>query len=131
MLVIKPIQEENEKNVICSLCGIEDVNENFCYKAFNDGELLGCAVFEIYGTNAELMYLKQKVGTDEDFEGMFILSRAVFNFLDLCGVKFVSYTPSTDFEIRLAKSLGFKGEHQMSVSLEGMFDSKCGGCCDG
>lgn len=131
MLVIKPIQDKNEQKELCSLCGIEFKEELFAYKAHNDGELLACAQFDITSDCAIIDAMRQVIGTKEDFEGMFILGRAVLNFLDLCGVKTAQYFPSEGFESRLARSIGFKEENGiLTAHLEGMFDAKCEGHCD-
>lgn len=132
MLIIKPITDKTEQSDICTLCGMEYKEELFAYKAHNDGELLACAQFDILSEYAKIDSMKQVIGSDEDFEGMFILGRAVLNFLDLCGVKTAVYYPEEGFETRLAKSIGFKEENGvLTAHLEGMFDAKCEGHCDG
>ena len=130
MLVIKPIESKDEQKEICECCGIEYIPTHFAYKAHNDGVLLGCAQFDIISDKAVIDALRQVVNAPDDFEGMFILSRAVLNFLDLCSVTQAEYSPSDEKELRLARALGFKGEGTMSVSLEGMFDAKCDGHCN-
>ncbi len=132
MLIIKPIEDKNEQKEITALCDIEFKPELFAYKAHNDGVLLACAQFDIRENGAYIDAMRQVIGTSEDFEGMFILGRAVLNFLDLCGVVTAYYpSPATDREARLARAVGFKEiDGVLTVTLTGMFDAKCDGHCE-
>ena len=131
MLVIKPITDKNEQLDICLKCGMQFDGNLFAYKAHNDGELLGCAQFDILTDHARIDSMRQVTGSTEDFEGMFILGRAVLNFLDLCGVRTAVYYPQEGFESRVARSIGFKEENGvLTAHLEGMFDAKCEGHCN-
>ncbi len=128
MLVIKPIESKEEQREILSLCHIAYKEDLFAYKAHDNGILLAAAQFDIKGETAELDAMRQAEGTKEDFEGMFILGRAVLNFLDLCGVKTVVSRVTDESERRLLTCIGFKEDDGLlSVSLEGMFDAKCDG----
>ena len=132
MLIIKPIEDKDEQEKITGLCGIEFRSEMFAYKAHNDGELLACAQFDIREDGAYIDAMRCAVGTKEDFEGMFILGRAVLNFLDLCGVTTAYYySPVNETEIRLAKAIGFKDKDGvLTANLTGMFDGKCEAHCE-
>ena len=132
MLIIKPIEDKNEQKEITLRCGIEFKPELFAYKAHNDGELLGCAQFDINENGAVIDAMRQVVGTPDDFEGMFILGRAVLNFLDLCGVVNAYFpAPANESEVRLFKAIGFKEiDGVLTVTLTGMFDAKCDGHCE-
>ena len=132
MLIIKPIEDKNEQKEITALCGIEYKPELFSYKAHNDGELLACAQFDINEKGAVIDAMRQVIGTSEDFEGMFILGRAVLNFLDLCGVVTAYYpSPANESEARLARAIGFKEiDGVLTATLTGMFDAKCDGHCE-
>lgn len=132
MLIIKPIEDKTEQREITALCGVEFKPELFAYKAHNDGELLACAQFDIRENGAYIDAMRQVIGTKEDFEGMFILGRAVLNFLDLCGVV-TAYYPSLESEVeaRLARAIGFKEiGGVLTATLTGMFDAKCEGSCE-
>jgi len=128
MLEIKPITDKDEQLRITSLCGIENKEEFFAYRAFDDGKLLAAVQFDILGTTATIDAMRQVIGTAEDWEAMFILGRAVLNFLDLCGVETVTYDPKDPFERRIAKMIGFRGDGTvLRATLAGMFDGKCEG----
>ncbi len=133
MLVIKPITDSTEQIEICGKCGIEYIEGHFAYKAHDDGTLIACAQFEIGSAGAEIDAIKQVIGTQDDFEAMFILGRAVLNFLDLCGIE-KAYFPSvsSESEERLAKAIGFKYvDGVLEATLTHMFDAKCDGHCEG
>ena len=132
MLVIKPIEDKNEQKDITEKCGILFRSELFAYKALNDGELLACAQFDIDENGASIDAIRQVIGSSYDFEAMFILCRAVLNFLDLCGVTTAYFpAPSDDDEIRLLKAIGFREtDGILTATLTGMFDGKCDGSCE-
>lgn len=128
MLEIKPIESKEEQENILLLCHIAYKESYFAYKAYEGVSLLAAAQFDIRGSEAELDAIRQAEGTAEDFEGMFILGRAVLNFLDLCGVvTVVSYT-SDEEERRLLKCVGFhEDQDALRITLTGLFDAKCSG----
>ena len=132
MLEIKPITDSIEQKEILNLCGIEYRDGLFAYKAYEGSSLLAAAQFDIEGSVAVLDAIRQAKGTAEDFEGMFILGRAVLNFLDLCGVKTVVSLSGDEGERRLLKCVGFREtDAGLSINLEGLFDAHCdghGGC---
>lgn len=133
MLVIKPITDKDEQIEICSKCGIEYIEGHFAYKAHDDGVLIACSQFDINSKGALIDAIKQVIGTKDDFEAMFILGRAVLNFLDLCGIE-KAYFPSfsSESEERLAKAIGFKYvDGVLEATLTNMFDAKCEGHCEG
>lgn len=128
MLEIKPIESKEEQKRILSLCHIAYKESLFAYQAYDGKMLLAAAQFDIHGSEAELDAIRQAEGTAEDFEGMFILGRAVLNFLDLCGVEtVVSYTTDEE-ERRLLKCVGFREDDKvLRITLTGLFDAKCSG----
>ncbi len=128
MLEIKPIESKSEQEDILRRCGIPYKEDLFAYKAYEGGELLAAAQFDIGGCEAELDAIRQVIGTPEDFEGMFILGRAVLNFLDLCGVETVISHTIDEEERRLLKCIGFRADGDvLRIALKGLFDGHCGG----
>lgn len=126
MLEIKPIEDKSEQEEICRLCGVSYSPELFAYKAYDNGTLLAVSQFDIEGETAVIYDLKQVIGTKDDFEGMFIMGRAVLNFLDLCSVKNAIFKAETEQKMKLAKLIGFKNENGvMKLSLEGLFTNPC------
>ncbi len=126
MLEIKPINDKKEQEKISLACGMKYRPELFAYKAFEGGELLASAHFDIEGRTATVYGMKQVIGSKDDLEAMFILGRAVLNFLDLCGVETAYFDLSEEGNGRMARLLGFRREDgKMSISLKGLFTSPC------
>ena len=108
------------------LCGIKYRSELFAYKAYENEKLLASAQFDIGGKNAVIYDMRQVIGSENDSEAMFILGRAVLNFLDLCGVETVCFITDDEYSLKTAKLIGFKEENEkMTISLEGLFTSPC------
>lgn len=127
MLEIKPIEDKTEQEKLCRLCGEEYREELFAYKAYDNGSLFAVAQFDICGDSAIVFGMHQTIGSTDDFEGMFILGRAVLNFLDLCGVKEAVFRITDSHSEKLAKLVGFrKGDNgEYRISLAGLFTSPC------
>ena len=125
MLKIQPITDETERTSVLKRCRIEPKPLFFAYQALDEGVLLGAAQFDITGKTAVLDAIRQADGTKPDWEGMFILGRAVLNFLDLCHVERVICSPAEE-ETHLIKTLGFREEDgAYSILLAGLFDGSC------
>lgn len=85
MLEIKPIQSKTEQEAICARCGVPYDTDCMAYAAREGGELLGVAQFTIEKGEGYVKNITNAVGVD-DFEVLFLLGRAVLNFIDLCDV---------------------------------------------
>ena len=85
MLEIKPIQSKSEQEAICALCGVTFDAECMAYAAREGDTILGVAQFTIERGEGFVKDIKTKEGLD-DFEALFLMGRAVLNFIDLCGV---------------------------------------------
>lgn len=85
MLEIKPIQTKEEQAAACAKCNIAYDAECMAYACYVDEEFLGMAQFDM---RADEGYLKNitLLPDREDFEALFLMGRAVLNFIDLCGV---------------------------------------------
>lgn len=126
MLEIKPIQLKEEQKLLCRAAETEYSDTAFAYSAYDGDKFIGISQFEIEGDTARIINISQAPGVD-DFEGMFIMGRAVLNFLDLCSVKYAVLEPSASSE-RLSLAIGFShgddGGYK-PLCLTGMFDAKC------
>ena len=130
MLTIKPIPTLDKQKEILARCGIAYRADHFAYEAYEGDQLIASAQFDILGETAQIDAMRQVIGTKDDFEAMFILGRAVLNFLDLCGVSTAMYPSENPDEQRLAKLLGFKDVNGIpTISLAGLFDAHCGSGC--
>ncbi len=126
MLEIKPIEDKKEQEEICRRCGLRYSPALFAYKALENGSLLAAAQFDILGSEAVIEDMRQVIGSAEDREALFILGRAVMNFLDLCGVKTATYQITDEASESYASLLGFrKVDGERKITLTGLFDSPC------
>ena len=85
MLEIKPIQSKTEQEAACARCGIPYDADCMAYGAKENGELLGVAQFTFERGEGYVKNIATAVGLD-DFEALFLMGRAVLNFIDLCDV---------------------------------------------
>ena len=128
MLQIKPIQEKEEQERICILCGAEYDPDLLAYAAYNDGELCGVCQFTMHKDTGYLYCLSPVKGSyDED--ALFIAGRSALNFIDLCGVHFAVYLGDDE---NLARRIGFtknETEPYYTMDLTGVFEGGCSGHC--
>lgn len=126
MLEIKPIQSKEEQAAACARCHIPYNMDAMAYAARLDGEFIGMAQFSIekgYG------YVQNIVTLDgiDDFEALFLMGRAVLNFIDLCGIHTATCTDDAA-TARILTAVGFKRNEQgvLQADMTHMF-----GGCDG
>lgn len=126
MLEIKPIQSKEIQKSLSALSSSEYREDAFAYSAYDGETFLGISQFIIDDGYAKILNISCADGT-ADLEAMFIMGRAVLNFLDLCHVKTVRIDKAAA-ETRLIRAIGFSelenGEYA-DLSLCGMFEAKC------
>ncbi len=129
MFKISPIQDKNIQKQFAKECLCEYIPEYFAFSMINqdDGSLMGFAQFDILSGCGYLHSLKPRANYS-DFEAMFILGRAVMNFIDLCGVHACKASENAADE-RMLRALGFKdvGDSKFFADMTGMFDGHCKG----
>ena len=126
MLTASPIQSKEEQKQICELCSIPFRQDSFAYSQKDNGEVIAASQFDIGTDGGIILDLQMKSGLDDDIEALFILGRAVLNFLDLSGIKSCVFASKNDHDDKMAKMLGFKKtDDAWTISLEGLFDGKC------
>ena len=86
MLEIKPISSKSEQEAACARCAIPYDADCMAYGATKSGELLGVAQFTVEQSEGFIKNIATAVGLD-DFEALFLMGRAVLNFIDLCGIR--------------------------------------------
>lgn len=125
MLAIKPVQTKEEQKQICRLCGVDYLEEYFCYAGYEDGRLLSACQFIIRG-NTGYVHGVYLIPDTEDDEALILTGRAVFNFLERCTVKKAVFEDTLPEHERLARMVGFdimpNGER--SVDLVAFFCHK-------
>ncbi|MBO4429204.1 MAG: hypothetical protein J5832_04525 [Clostridia bacterium] len=123
MLEIKPVEDKKKQEEICRECGAVFKEGAFAYSASENGKVLGVCQFGIVGEYGYVYDLKNAVGVD-DFEALFLMGRAVLNFIDLCGTHKAIFTGD---ESAATKAVGFKNENgRLFMDLEGFFSNPCG-----
>ena len=126
MLKASPIQTKEEQKEICQICGIPYREDSFAYSQKENGEVIAASQFDITMNGGVILDLQMKSGLEDDIEALFILGRAVLNFLDLSGVKSCVFASKNEHDDKMAKMLAFKKTDDIwSISLEGLFDGKC------
>ena len=91
MLTAKPIQNKEEQKSACKLCSIPFRPEAFAYSQKENNEIIAMSQFDILSDGGVILDLQMKDGLSDDIEALFILGRAVLNFLDLSGIKSCSF----------------------------------------
>ncbi|MBR5460220.1 MAG: hypothetical protein IKV53_05075 [Clostridia bacterium] len=126
MLVANPIQNKDEQKTICELCGIPFRPEAFAYSQRENGKVIAAAQFDISLDGGILLDIQMKEGLEDDIEALFILGRAVLNFLDLSEIKICTFPVKNEHDKKMAKMLGFKEDGEIwKADLNGMFSGKC------
>lgn len=126
MLTASPIQNKDEQKNICELCSIPFRPEAFAYSQKENGEVIAASQFDINTEGGMVLDLKMKDGLEDDIEALFILGRAVLNFLDLMGNKSCTFAVKDEHDKKMAKMLAFKEKDGVwSLDLEGLFEGKC------
>ncbi len=124
MLEIKPIQSKAEQETACTRCAIPYDPDCMAYACLDDGAFIGMAQFNIE-SGAGLLRQVTTIPGHHDFEALFLMGRAVLNFMDLCGVH-KARSEDRAAEERVLLAIGFKrGENgQLWADMTHMF----GGC---
>lgn len=126
MLTAKPIQNKEEQKLACEICAVPFRPEAFAYSQSENGEIIAVSQFDILSDGGAIYDLSMKENLPDDIEALFILGRAVLNFLDLSGIKNCKFFTKNEHDIKMAKMLGFKQTNDIwSICLEGLFDGKC------
>ena len=127
MLKIIPVQTKTEQEEICRLFPFAYDAEKFMYAEYEDEVLIGASQFLLQGTCGELTELALLPGHPDDIGALFIMGRAVLNFMDLCHVPDACCTCVMPENKKLMEMIGFScGEDgRYTVHLEGFFTEPC------
>ena len=106
MLEIKPIQSKEEQAAACALCHVPYDADCMAYAATLDNDFLGVAQFTIEKDRGHVKNISLLPGV-EDFEAVFLMGRAMLNFIDLCGIHTATCEPDAASET-IIKAIGFK-----------------------
>ena len=122
MLEILAVPSKDTQREICEKCNVEYKCEALAYAAYVDEELVGVAQFGIKGQNGYLYDLEKAPGTDDE-EALFIMGRALLNFLDLAGVHDAYIDDSANIDRKRSARVGFfpNDEGKLYMNLRGIF----------
>lgn len=122
MLEIKPIEIKSNQEKLCALCGVAYNKNALAYSAYEGETPLGICQFYLDDEYGYIYDLENVKGVD-DFEALFIMGRAVLNFIDLCGTHKALFCGE---ESRLTKAVGFsQKDGKLFIDLEGFFENHC------
>lgn len=126
MLIVSPVQTENEKTELCKLCGVNKIDGAFMYVANVDEKPVGISQFEITGEVCLIHNLANVLGKN-DFEAMFIMARQTLNFCDICGSHDAYLMNADKVDERLKIAVGFKltDDCKWYMDLRGFFEEHC------
>ena len=125
MLEVLPIQDKSAQETICLKCGVEYKPEMMAYSATVDGKLVGVCQFTMSDKGGMLADLANIKGL-KDTQALFVLGRAMLNFVDLCGVHY-AYCASDEIDAVLLRAIGFSmnSDGIYDVDLTHFFDHPC------
>lgn len=124
MLEIKPIQSKEEQEAACTRCSVPYEADMMAYSAKDDGKFIGVAQFTMLSGAGYVNNITLVPGLD-DFEALFLMGRAMLNFIDLCGVH-QAYCAENAADPRILTAIGFRrdSENRLYADMTHMF----GGC---
>lgn len=127
MLEVYPIQDKNEQERMCALCGIEYKVDHMAYSGYVKGELVGVLQFGIHGDSGYIYDLENVKGI-ENTDALFVMGRAALNFIDLCNVHKAYFEAPSEGREALVKLIGFsmQDDGRWFMDLTGFFE---GGSC--
>ena len=125
MIAVKPIEDKQEQERLCAVCGIPFLPNALAYRAEDDGVFAGMCQFGMDAAGGHLHHVARAPETALD-DALFIMGRAALNFIDLCGVHTADYRgPVTD--AALLARIGFKQteDGRFCIDLNGFFEHPC------
>jgi len=116
MLEILPLKDKILQESICIQCGVKFDASLMAYAAYENGKPIGICQF----------YVKEREGALVDLTGyanvnsprsLFLMGRAVLNFIDLCGAQIVK-CKNKNIDASLLCSMGFSKKSNESFELD-------------
>jgi hypothetical protein len=126
VLKASPIQDKKEQEELCKLCGVVYKPNLFAYSQKENDSPIAISQFDINENGGIIYDLKMKDGLPDDIEALFILGRAVLNFLDLTGNNKCIFNVKDEHDKKMATMLRFKETAGVwELYLEGIFEGSC------
>ena len=105
MIEILPLKDKILQESACLRCGVKYSPDLMAYAAYSDGSIYGICQFSIDEFGATIVDLANATSIDGD-QTLFVIARAVLNFIDLCGVRFPK-CKSKNIDESLIQRIGF------------------------
>lgn len=126
MFKSSPVQDTEQRKALCARLGAEFHPGDMAYRVEIDGEEAGIVTFFIKGKKGclrQIVFYEDK----QDFEVMFISSRACMNFMDEIGANEGYFISPAEDQQRLVTALGYKKQPDGSFYLntDGFFIEHC------
>ncbi len=128
MFRIAPIMDKQEQMACANECSVPFRSEYFgiAMRDTETDELMGFCQFDLTSDTGIITELCPTPKYALDYEAMFILGRAVMNFIDNCGNHLCDATIDSAEE-KLLHAIGFrKNEDRWHCDMTGFFDGNCG-----
>ena len=122
MLEVLPIQDKTVQESLCLRCSAKFDPQLMAYAAYVDGAAVGLCQFSMKLGEGTIFSLSNVSGYN-DAHALFIIGRAVLNFMDICGVQTVIYK-SDNIDDDLPCSIGFSknSDGVYEINLTQFFD---------
>lgn len=124
MLTVLPIQSKDEQKELCSVCGIEFLENAFAYRA-DDSGFIGICQFTFENDCGYIKNLAYAPNV-EDNEAMIIMLRATMSFMFRCGLvhSYIEKGATTDALLRVS---GYKQneEGKYYLNLDKFYNTPC------
>jgi hypothetical protein len=127
MISVIPIQQKEEQEYFCRLCGIPYSPDLLAYYAKDgEGRFAGLCQFK---TDAEGGHIYHLTAPEEakNLDPLFVMGRAALNFIDLCGIK-TAFFDGECADDALLRRIGFSLDEsgRYTINLDGFFTKGCG-----
>ena len=125
MLKVLPIQTKKEQETATSKCGVVFKPDALAYAATVDDVFVGVGQFKLTPNGGEVYDIALLPGKN-DFEAMFVMGRAILNFIDLCGIHYAKYISET-VDDTLLRAIGFEknADGIYDIDLTDFFKHPC------
>lgn len=114
MLEILPVKDKILQESICFQCGVKFDASLFAYAAYSDGKPIGVSQFAINDGAGVLVDLMSNIN---DPHLLFLMGRAVLNFIDICGAHIVT-CKNKNIDESLLCSIGFSKKSSKSFEID-------------
>jgi hypothetical protein len=126
MLKVIAVQDKDEQERLCGLCGTEYLPDALAYAGYDEDDFACVAQFSLKSGCAELYSLSPAAGAPENDDVMLLCGRAVLNFAYTLGSPTASCPMPDPERLPLYNKIGFRSDGgKMKADLKKLFSSHC------